>query len=56
MLLLLQKREAKACLEAAGKLWAVTNQAPARKKDDEVYKVSGLVSSSLLAHWGTDTR
>ena len=37
-----QKREAKACLEAAGKLWENmhSNQSYARKKEDDVYKVA----------------
>ena len=38
-----QKREAKAALEAAGKLWEDMHgpQARLRRKDDEVYQVSG---------------
>lgn len=40
-LLVKQKREAKACLEAAGKLWENmhSNQTYARRKEDDVYKV-----------------
>ncbi len=36
-----QKREAKACLEAAGRLWENmhSNQSYARRKEDDVYKV-----------------
>ncbi len=45
----MQKREAKAALEAAGKLWEDMHgpQARLRRKDDEVYQVL----SSALPGW-----
>ena len=48
---ILQKREAKACLEAAGKMLKVhaAGRIPLNRKEDEIYKVATLPSRPILS-------
>ena len=53
LLYILQKREAKACLEAAGHMLKMHagGRIPLNRKDDEIYKVGAMAESDAQKPW-----